>query len=116
GAGARAAGMAIAPNVAYPVCVPGALPGWLALAERMLELAAGDRSLGAGLGWTRPYGWAEMWRACLIMWSGRLAEARVAGERALLASQGDGDSENQLWTQCNLPQLAQIALRHPSLA
>src|SRR5205814_820885 len=96
--------MAIAPNVAYPACVLGDLPGSLSRAERMLELAAGDRSLGAGLGWTRPYGWAEMWRACLIMWSGRLAEARVAGERALLASQEDGDSENQLWTHCNLSQ------------
>jgi len=115
-AGDRAAEMAIAPNVAYPACVLGDLPGSRERAERMLELADGDRSLGAGLGWTRPYGWAEMWRACLIMWSGRLAEARVAGERALLASQEDGDSENQLWTQCNLSQFAEIELRDSGFA
>jgi hypothetical protein len=92
------------------------MSGSLALAERMLDLADGDRALGAGLGWTRPYGWAEMWQACLTTWSGRLVAGRLAGERALAASRADGDVENQLWTLCNLAQIAEIEMRDDGAA
>jgi adenylate cyclase len=115
-AGDRSAELAIAPTVAYPACVLGDMSGSLARAERMLELAGGDRSLGAGLGWTRPYGWAEMWQACLVTWSGQLTEGRRLGDRALAASRADGDVENQLWTLCNLAQIAEIEMRDDGTA
>ena len=110
----RAAELAVAPIAAYPMCVLGDMRGSLQLAERMLAIAEGDRALGAGLGWTRPYGWAEMWQACLLAWRGDLAAGRLAGERALAASRADGDVENQLWTLCNLAQIAEIEMRDSS--
>jgi class 3 adenylate cyclase/tetratricopeptide (TPR) repeat protein len=100
----------IVPGVAYPMCLLGDLRQSLAVTERALDLAAGDRSLGAGLGWTRPYGWAEMWQACVLGWMGRLAEGRAAGERALRASREEGDVENQLWTCTVLAQIAELGM------
>ncbi len=78
--------------------------------ERSLALAAGDRSLGAGLGWTRPYGWAEMWQGCMLAWSGRLAEGQAAEERAFAASREEGDVENQLWAQNILVSIADFGM------
>jgi len=115
-AGDRAAELAIAPTVAYPLCVLGEVRKSQAVTKRALERAAGDRSLGAGLGWPRPYGWAEMWQGCLSTWSGRLADGRAIGERALQASREEGDVENQLWTHNTLTQIAEAEMDNGEFA
>jgi tetratricopeptide (TPR) repeat protein len=112
----RAAEVAIVPIVAYPMCVLGDLRGSLALAQRALDLADGDRTVGAGLGFTRPYGWVEMWHACLTTWSGHLVDGRAALEEALSASRADGDVETQLWTLCNLAQIGEIEMQDDGTA
>jgi hypothetical protein len=48
--------------------------------------------------------------------SGRLFEARAAGERALQASREEGDIENQLWTHTVLVQVAELAMADGGLA
>jgi len=112
----RATQLMIVPGIAYPLCLLGELRPSLAVTESALDLAAGDRSLGAGLGWTRPYGWAEMWQATVMSWMGRLAEGRAAGERALQASREEGDVENQLWTHTVLTQIAELGMDHGEFA
>jgi class 3 adenylate cyclase/tetratricopeptide (TPR) repeat protein len=100
--------LVVLPMFAYPLWLRGQLHESLAVTELILQRAGGDRSLGAGLGFASPYGWAEFWRSAMIAATGRLAEARAEIERVLQASREAGDLENQIWTHNWLVELAEF--------
>jgi class 3 adenylate cyclase/tetratricopeptide (TPR) repeat protein len=122
-AGDRGVELAVLGIVAYPLYLLGRLRESLAITERGLERAGADRSLGAGLGFASPYGWAEFWRAAMLANMGRLAEGRAELERVLQVSRDAGDLENQLWAHHWLIEIAdhgagdgEVALVHARTA
>jgi class 3 adenylate cyclase len=101
--------LAVVTGVAFTMALRGESHGTIALLERELELAGGDRTLGAGLGWPSPYCWAEMFLGAMQAFVGRLAEGRATVESALRHAREDGDVENQVYSRLQLVAIADFA-------
>jgi class 3 adenylate cyclase/tetratricopeptide (TPR) repeat protein len=77
--------------------------------DRVLELAGGDHSLGAGIVIGSPIAWATMGRGMAARERGRIDEAERLLRRGLTIATEDGDPETASWTRGNLALM--LALR-----
>jgi len=94
---------------AYAYLSAGDYAGFDRELDLVLELAAGDRSLGAGIVIASPVAWATMGKGLAARERGRLDEAETLHEKALRIANEDGDPETASWTRGNLAML--IAMR-----
>jgi class 3 adenylate cyclase/tetratricopeptide (TPR) repeat protein len=86
----------------YAYVSAGDFAGFERELDEVLELADGDRSLGAGIVIGSPIAWATMGKAMVRRERGRLDEAEELFERALRIAEEDGDAEMVSWTRGNL--------------
>jgi adenylate cyclase len=70
--------------------------------DQLLELAAGDRRLGAGIVICSPVAWAMMGKGVVRRERGRFDEAEELFNAALRIATEDGDPETASWTRGNL--------------
>jgi adenylate cyclase len=70
--------------------------------DEVLDLAGGDRSIGAGIIIGSPIAWATMGKGLAERERGRLEEAEVLFEESLRIAREDGDPETMSWTRSNL--------------
>ena len=73
--------------------------------DRVLKLADGDHSLGAGVIIASPIAWATMGKGLAARELGRLEEAEALFEQGLRIAEDDGDPETASWTRSNLSLL-----------
>jgi adenylate cyclase len=87
--------------------------GRLAEAERMIEaavaLAGGDSALGTGHLPINPHGQLLMWRAMLLAWMGRTAEARDQLDRAVARMREVGDLPSTCALLTYYPMIAEFS-------
>jgi adenylate cyclase len=70
--------------------------------DQVLELAGGDRGIGAGIVIGSPIAWATMGKGLAERELGRLDEAEALFEEGLRIAREDGDPETMSWTRSNL--------------
>ena len=87
----------------------GDFDGFEAELERVLEMAGGDRGVGAGIVIGSPVAWATMMMGLVRRERGRLDEAQELFDRGLAMAIEDGDTETASWTRGNLA--AMLAMR-----
>ncbi len=86
---------------AYAFLCTGDFDGFEAELDRVLEMADGNRSVGAGLVVGSPIAWATMGRGMAARERGRLEEAERLFEDGLRIATEDGDPETVSWTRGN---------------
>jgi class 3 adenylate cyclase/tetratricopeptide (TPR) repeat protein len=94
---------------AYAFLCVGDFDGFERELDRVLELADGDRSVGAGIVVGSPIAWATMGKGLVERERARLDEAEALFERGLAIAKEDGDPETASWTLSNLSLL--LAMR-----
>jgi class 3 adenylate cyclase/tetratricopeptide (TPR) repeat protein len=87
---------------AYAFLCVGDFEGFERELEQVLELAGGDRSVGAGIVIGSPIAWATMGKGLAERELGRLEEAEALFEEGLRIAGEDGDPETMSWTRSNL--------------
>jgi class 3 adenylate cyclase/tetratricopeptide (TPR) repeat protein len=83
------------------LCV-GDFDGFARELDRVLELAGGDRSIGAGIVVGSPIAWATMGKGLAEREQGRLEEAEALFDEGLRIAREDDDPETVSWTRSNL--------------
>jgi class 3 adenylate cyclase/tetratricopeptide (TPR) repeat protein len=94
---------------AYAFLCVGDFDGFERELDRVLALADGNRSIGAGIIVGSPIAWATMGKGLVERERGRLDEAEALFERGLAIAKEDGDPETASWTLSNLSLL--LAMR-----
>jgi class 3 adenylate cyclase/tetratricopeptide (TPR) repeat protein len=89
----------------YAYLCAGDFDGFESELDRVLELAGGDHSAGAGIVIGSPIAWATMGKALAVRERGRPDEAEQLFNRALAIATEDGDPETASWTRGNLSLL-----------
>jgi adenylate cyclase len=87
---------------AYAFLCAGDFEGFERELDRVLELADGDRSVGAGIVIGSPIAWATMGKGLAERELGRLEAAEALFEAGLRIASEDGDPETMSWTRSNL--------------
>jgi class 3 adenylate cyclase/tetratricopeptide (TPR) repeat protein len=87
---------------AYAYLCVGDFDGFERELDRVLELADGDRRLGAGIVIGSPVAWANMGKGLAQRERGRFAQAEALFEEALRVADEDGDPETASWTRSNM--------------
>ena len=101
--------VAIRAACAYARLCAGDFDGFEGELDEVLELAGGDRSIGAGIVIGSPIAWATMGKGLAERERGRLDEAEALFEEALRIAREDGDPETASWTRSN--QALLLAMR-----
>ncbi len=94
--------VAVRSACAYAFLCAGDFDGFERALDEVLELAGGDRGVGAGIVIGSPIAWATMGKGLAERERGRLDEAERLFEAALTIASEDGDLETASWTRSNL--------------
>ncbi|HXR30854.1 MAG TPA: adenylate/guanylate cyclase domain-containing protein [Solirubrobacterales bacterium] len=87
---------------AYAFLCVGDFDGFERELDRVLALADGDRSVGAGIVVGSPIAWATMGKGLAERERGRLEEAEALFDEGLRLAREDDDPETISWTRSNL--------------
>ncbi len=87
---------------AYAYLCAGDFDGFERELDKVLEMAAGDRSVGAGIVIASPIAWATMGKGLALRERGHIDEAEKLFNTALRIATEDGDPETASWTRSNL--------------
>ena len=87
---------------AYAFLCVGDFDGFERELDRVLELADGDRGMGAGIVVGSPIAWATMGKGLVERERGRLDRAEALFEASLQIATEDGDPETASWTRSNM--------------
>ena len=98
----RTCGWRCARRAPTPSSAPAISSGFERELDQVLELAGGDRSIGAGIVIGSPIAWATMGKGLAERELGRLDEAEALFEEGLRIASEDGDPETMSWTRSNL--------------
>ncbi len=100
--------VAIRAIAAYPHLILGDFDGFEAVLEEMIELIAGDRTIGAGLLVGSPLAYAYMSKGMALRERARFEEAEEVFELALQIAEEDGDPETACWVKSNHASLVAV--------
>jgi class 3 adenylate cyclase/tetratricopeptide (TPR) repeat protein len=87
---------------AYAYLCTGDFDGFERELDMVLEMTAGDRTVGAGIVIASPVAWATMGKGLALRERGRIEEAEELFNTALRIATEDGDPETASWTRSNL--------------
>jgi adenylate cyclase len=87
---------------AYAYLCAGDFAGFEEELDEVLEMTAGDRTVGAGIVIASPIAWATMGKGLALRERGRLEQAEELFNAALRIATEDGDPETASWTRSNL--------------
>ncbi len=87
---------------AYAFLCAGDFDGFERTLDEVLDLADGDRSIGAGIVITSPVAWATMGKGLAERERGHLERAEELFEASLQIAIEEGDPETASWTRSNL--------------
>jgi class 3 adenylate cyclase/tetratricopeptide (TPR) repeat protein len=93
----------------YANLCAGDFDGFETALDEMLDLADGDRSVGAGIVLGSPIAWATMGKGLVLRERRELDEAEELFNTALRLADEDGDLETASWTRSNLSHM--LAMR-----
>jgi predicted ATPase/class 3 adenylate cyclase len=93
---------------AYAYLCAGDFEGFENALDELLELAGGDRSVGAGIVIGCPVAWAYMGKGLVRRDAARLDEAEELFNTALRIATEEGDPETASWTRSNLAVMLAI--------